>query len=550
MGAIELSMHKIKALAHAFRLELYVIFAAILVLWQMLLPGYILTLDMTFGPVASTVSFVGLSAAGWPMHALLAGLHYILSGWIVEKVVLFMLFFFLFYLPLKFYPFASKYGERYITALVFAVNPFVYERLLAGQWGVLFGYALLFPFIAGLIGLARAPERRRAIYTFLWLLAIGVFSLHFLAIGLILLVVFALIEVRSWKLLKNIAIGVILFALLSCYWLIPTALTTGATRLETFTPSQWSAFGTASGSHIGLEGNVAALYGFWGEHEPLMERFVLPKDEGAWWYGALAAMALLMLVGAYAGLRSREYRRTTVFLLIGGFLAFVFSCGVNSHIFGGINNWLFEHIGFWTGFRDSEKWSGALALTYALLAGLGTELILERIPKRTILLILCALPIAYTPTLLFGAVGQLQPVWYPQSWYQADAIVKQSPDCTALFLPWQEYYSPKWDNNFMLAGNLAPGFFHCTIISGQDIELDDVGTPSGFTSQYYAIEKAVTSNTADPDQTITLLKEQGIRYIIFTNDISRIDPYTYPFLGSSKLQKVLSTSGLALFRVL
>ncbi len=544
-------MQRIKELVYRFRFELFAVVGAVVVLWQMLLPGYVLTLDMTFGPVARAISFTGLSTAAWPLNALLAGFYHFFSGWVVEKIVLFALLFLLFYLPLKFYPFASKHGERYITALVFAINPFVYERLLAGQWGVLFGYTLLFPFIAGLINLAKVPERRQAIYTFLWLLAIGVFSLHFLAIGIILLVVYALVMVRNWKLVKEIALGAVLFALFSCYWLIPAALTTGAARLSTFTSSQWSAFGTAQDPHIGLEGNVAALYGFWGEHEPWIERFVLPKNEGTWWYGALAVMALLVLCGAYAGLRSRD-RRTTIFLLIGGFLAFVLSCGVNSHVFGGINTWLFEHVRFWKGFRDSEKLSGVLALMYALLAGLASEWILLRTvaQRRAFFIVLCVIPLAYTPALLFGAVGELQPVWYPQAWYQADALLKQSSNCTALFLPWQEYYSPKWNNNFILAGNTAPDFFHCKITAGQDFSLDGVGTPPGLTPEYYAIEDAVESNTASPDQVIKLLKADGIRYIIYTNDVTSVDPYHYPFLASSLLQKELSTNGLALFRIL
>src|SRR3990172_10911585 len=87
-----------------------------LILWQLLLPGYILTLDMVWG-----------------------------GSWITQKLFLIVLFFLLFYLPVKFFPFEIGEKYKYFAGLFYTINPFVYERFLAGHWLVLLLYAMLPP---------------------------------------------------------------------------------------------------------------------------------------------------------------------------------------------------------------------------------------------------------------------------------------------------------------------------------------------------------------------------------------------------------------------
>ena len=192
-----------------FQYELFALGGTIVLLWQMLLPGYVLTLDMVFGPHAVMPSYAGLSAATFPPAYVIYLLHSVLSGWVIEKLILFLLFFLLLYLPLRFYPFRNIYGEAYFAALLFAVNPFVYERFLAGQWEVLYAYAFLFPFISCLIRFYQNLSWRSVCMAALWLLLIGMFSLHILVMGAIILLIYALIAAlrisiaREWQILKT-----------------------------------------------------------------------------------------------------------------------------------------------------------------------------------------------------------------------------------------------------------------------------------------------------------------------------------------------------------
>ena len=545
-------MQKIKDFACRFRFEIFATLGAVVVLWQMLLPGYVLTLDMVFGPQMALPSYSGLSAAAFPPSYLIYLLHLVLSVWVIQKIILFLLFFSLFYLPLRFYPFLSAYGERYFVAIFFAINPFVYERLLAGQWKVLVAYAFLFPFVSLLIRFYREHSWRSILYAFGWLLAIGMFSLHFLVMDLILLALFALVMLRSWELFKPLAIGSITFAFLSLYWLIP-AFTAPTISVNTFSQADWSAFSTAGDRHIGTLGNVAALYGFWGEHETWTAHFSSPKENPWLWGVSGALLAILIGLGIIKGLLDARTRLLTVWIALVGIAAFMFSTGVGESILRPFNTWLFEHVWFWRGFRDTEKWSGVLALSYALFAGLGLGYLADKAARyrkslHIVVLGVCLLPVLYMPTMLWGFSNQLRPVQYPAVWGQANEILKQDTKCKAIFLPWHQYYTPIF-NNRILTGNTSPSYFDCVIISSADAEIGDVGDAAGKSPEYYAIGAVVTSNTADPDATVKLLASYGVRYVIFTNDEVSNDPYTYPFLGSNLLHKVIDTPSLVLFEV-
>ena len=182
-------MNKLRDYLWRFRDEIFALVGMIVVLWQMLLPGYVLLLDLTWGPIRHfTTQDHFLNTL--PIDALLAFVQQFDVGWVVEKGVLILLCFALFYIPLRAYPFVSRYGERYVAALFFAINPYVYERLLAGQWLVVAGYCVLPLFLSSLYHALYDISWRRTLMPFVWLFAIGLFSLHTLVMGCILYAMF------------------------------------------------------------------------------------------------------------------------------------------------------------------------------------------------------------------------------------------------------------------------------------------------------------------------------------------------------------------------
>ena len=545
-----------------YRDAIFALFSTIVILWQMLLPGYVLTLDLAWGPLRTVASLFSPQVFNtFPISALIYVIQLVLSGWVVEKMMLFGLCFALFYIPLIAYPLISRFGERYVAALFFAINPFVYERLLAGQWLVLAGYCVLPLLFKSLVVMWRDRSWRAMVMPFVWLVCIGLFSLHLLVMSCILYAIWwAAVLLRGIlrdpasvrEFIIRSAGGVALFLVVSMYWTFPYLLHPAAAPINGFDPSQWAAFATAASERVGVLGNVATLYGFWGEHEAWARQFLWPKvAEGMWWHLSAGAFLGVVALGAWIGLRRRESRSVVTLLLVGAIIAVIFSAGLGGGVTYGLNAWLFEHVWFWKGFRDTEKWSTVVACVYAIFAGIASGYFLERVRaslRPFLFIALCLVPIFYAPTLLFGLMGQVQPVWYPSEWAQVDAVLKQDTTCKALFLPWHQYYSLGFDHGLSV-GNVSGSYFDCSIVSAQNIELDDSDTPTGYDQRYYTLQSALINNEGDPDAVARILTEQGIDYVIATPDALLADPYSYPLLRSKKLTPIVTNPVVDLYRV-
>jgi hypothetical protein len=250
--------------------------------------------------------------------------------------------------------------------------------------------------------------------------------------------------------------------------------------------------------------------------------------------------------------RDKNIRVQIACLTLVACLAVIFSSGIGQGIFLDFNVWLFDNIPFWKGFRDTQKWSGLLVTFYALFAGYGLFYILSQtteIYRRSLLWLSCCIPIVLTPMMLFGFSGQLQTVQYPPEWYEVNTIIKNDSDCRVLFLPWHQYYTLKF-NNDLLTGNVASSFFECDVLAGKNMELGSIDSQGGHGEVYDRIENLVANNNGDKEKTVLLLKAEGIKYVIFTDDIQYEDKYLYPFLQSEQLELIYEKEGIYLYQIL
>jgi hypothetical protein len=544
----------------------------IIVMWQLLLPGYIVTLDMVFGPSHVFYPPQGF-LNGLPISILLYLFSYVIPAWLVEKALLCGIFFALFYLPLRFFPpefeLSAKGSDwiKYFAAIFYAVNPFVYERFLAGQWEVLAGYALLAPLVCILLRFLRAPRAKAALWLAAALLIIGLFSIHALVMSVIFVALAIIIEAIRllWRhepaplkaLIKSTMVMAVVFIFASSYWIVPLFVS-HVSPIAGFGSADQTAFMTASDQYVGATGNVALLMGFWGEAYPWGKQFISPKDVSTFVPAAIVVFSLIG-VGAVVSVRRRASRKAAIVLIIFAGLAWIFSMGA-AGIFHGINDWLFTHLSLWRGFRDSEKWSMWLSLAYAYFGAVGAGWLVAKLTSRlrvyrlALICILLFVPIMYAAPEIGGMYGQLKPIWYPTSWSQVNDIVKSSPDCSALFLPWHLYYSLSF-NNEILTADPAASFFDCDIIEGQNADIGsiDINTVDVSSStRYGAISAAVTdSEAADSFRTVATLRQYKIQYIIDTGDLAGVDPYDYGFLTDTDIMKVYgsgsATSSIVLY---
>lgn len=533
-----------------------------LILWQMLLPGYILTLDMVFTPHLEFYLAANNFYNNLPLIYSLKFLNLFLSGWIIQKIMLIALFFCLFYLAVRFLPIPKKCHANYWGALFFAINPFVYERFLAGHWTHLFAYAFLPPFIFYLFKFAKSPGWQNSSWLFGWLFLIGIFSLHFLVMAILILMPYLFFVVLKNLIIKNkrkakdilifTLIFGIFFIIINSYWLIPYLFNPQKSIINNFTQENLEAFKTSGDAILGANLNVLSLYGFWQESQPWANYWLWPKDNFIFWSILAMGLAAIILIGAIKGLKDKTCRGKALFFLTLSFFAFTFSAGLGETIFKSLNQWLFENLFFWRGFRDSNKFSGFLALSYAYLGSYGLVFIINKLQKYKIanlaLIALFSFPLFYTYPMLGGFARQLQPVWYPQSWHQINEILNlDNQEFKVLFLPWHQYLSLNF-NHQLITANPAKAFFGKEIIQGQNMELGNIFTTAND-HDYQEIEKLIINSNKNPDEIIADLQTKHIKYIIFAHDLIEQDTFTYQFLNSKKLWKTFNSTEITFYKI-
>lgn len=502
---------------------------AVFLLSKMLLPGYILTLDMVWLPALPYGWRVDELNNSFLIHAFLHALSLLISAWVVQKMLLVALFFLLFYIPWKFLPFVAGTWARVFAAGVFALNPFVYSRILAGQWFHLFGYALLPLLLYSLVRLTDRSDRRSAGIFFLALFCIGLFSIHFLYLACVVSGIWLFSHVVHvwWKgsagQAKSIAQSAFLaglgFVLINLYWIIP-ALVRPAPLEARFDQTYFTAFAAGANDTVPVLANVAVLGGFWGEHMAWRYYFVWPQEQMVFWVAAISILALVGL-GVWRLLRKPETRFSAAILCVIGIGAYVTALGAADTPFQHFNLFLYEHVPFWSGLRDSHKIAGVLAVVYAVFAGVGVSAFLEKIKARSVSMesfssvAILLLPAIFGMYMWGGMHGQLAPVWYPQGWYEAKGTIDQLPPGEkVLVLPWHGYLSLDFARNRIVANPATAFFGRDRVVAGRGVEFGSIHDQE-IDPKYRDIDRFVLSaETLTPQQLASGLKERGISHIL------------------------------------
>lgn len=365
-----------------------------------------------------------------------------------------------------FFPLATTGGARLVRAapllarlgagLFYAVNPFVFDRLYAGQFGVLLGYALL-PFaVAALLVAAREPYRigRAAC----WAGATVMMSEHFAWILVPVAAAIVLTRPRRW--LASLRLGAVALgaAAISAYLMVPPLLA-GVSPAGPLT--QLSAYRTQSDPRVGLMVNVAGLYGFFRPGP------IEPKDLFSRWPAILAALMLIVAAGYVAVLRDAGRRRDSLAILAAGVVGYFLALGSQGPT-GGLFRFAYEHVPGFVMMREPEKFSVLVALAYAYGFGWGIAWLTAGSRQKAARLVPAALafalPFAYTPNLLGGLGGQVKASEVPSSWASAAHVTGSA---TVLFLPWDEYLPTPFTGHRTIA-NPAASYFAGTVLVSQN----------------------------------------------------------------------------------
>lgn len=550
----------------------YFLGLAVLVFYPSVGRGYLLSLDMVVVPDMHFLSF-GLDAKDplyygrLPVLAAFDALGTVIPTWAIQQLALVAIV-----AGSGFAMYTVLHGRSPVASLfagtVYAVNPFVYARLLAGHWFFLLGYAVLPLAVMAVASLLRSGPGRRWVRlrrAALWTGVVALFDPHaVLLLGVVagLLAVTATLgtSVSSKRTVARrfAAYGVVAIGV-NAFWLLPAihALFTGTSLLSSVTSVDLAAFSARGtvGGNVPL--SVATLYGFWrgGAIQPV-HLLGLPV--------AVTLYAVVLFFAVYGWYEHRDESVVRA-IALAALVGFVMAMGLSHPVAAPVTRWLFEHVLPLRGMRDTQKFAALLALAYAYLGGLGLDSLAEEFletcrsgrldwyrgryvgpTRRTIfavvfVVVVLVVPLAYSVTMFGGLWGQLQPTDYPAGWEEANTYLDGDPSAyRVLVLPWHQYMALSFTDRKV--ANPTDLYFDERVVRGRNIEL------AGIESQATDPTRVRIRRLLATGENVTNLGSElsglGVKYVVV---LKEVDYARYDYLQSDPdLETVLVNDRLIL----
>ncbi|HEV7677231.1 MAG TPA: hypothetical protein VGQ42_01525 [Candidatus Dormibacteraeota bacterium] len=403
------------------------------------------------------------------------------------------------------------------AGLLAVLNPWVFDRLSEGQWGVVGAAGALFIWVAAFDALQRKPDVRRAAALALAGVVTVALSANFAGI-LGVLAIAAVIAGRPWRdrtRLRWTATAAALTCVLLLYGVVPFFLQQGGgtyATVQSYGRADFLAFRPTPDQQYGAIPALAGLYGEWAERSG---RIPVATTGNPWWPASTALLVAFAVIGA---IRAPQRR----WLLPAGLVGLAISASTATSWGIDAAVWLAQHVPLAAAYRDTQKWD---ALWLVALAILGAEAVtaVPRLFRGRRPLALWAGPAAATVmalAILFPAgIHQLQtlpdlvkPADYPQDWYAAAAYLDGNVprDAPVVVLPWH-LYEPL-DFTGRLVANPAPEFFPGTLIVPNDPELPGQTAPAASPGNIGAI--ALAQPEPRPCALADAVRAAGVRWVV------------------------------------
>jgi hypothetical protein len=452
---------------------------ALLALGPLLGRGYVLTYDMVFVPrLELTRGLLGLDTAvarAVPADLLVALASRLVPADLVQKLVLAGVFAGAAAGAARLVP-SRSLAARAAAAVLYAWNPFIYERLLMGHWGLLVSYAAL-PWAARAALDPRAGKHALPhLVLSLAVAAAGSPSGGLLA-ALVALCVAAIppwprpgLEAARGREPARAALVGGVALVVNAPWLVPSLLRPGGVPVR---PEGVEAFAARPDGPLGTVGSLVGLGGIWNA-------LAVPPGVGSWPWLAGLAVVLAVAVAGWPLLGRRWPVGAAVGLLAAAGAGLVVAA---APALPGLR-WLAELVvtevpggGL---IRDSQKLVAPLALAEAVCFGLGVERVLPPLPPRWVRPAaagLVAAPVLLLPALAWGAAGRLAAVDYPPAFAEARAAMAADPVPGAvLVLPWHLYQPYPWNGDRVVL-DPAQRWFTRRAVGNDDLELVGLTVP-------------------------------------------------------------------------
>ncbi|MFI5889690.1 hypothetical protein ACIA5D_06175 [Actinoplanes sp. NPDC051513] len=414
--------------------------------------GYVLRYDMVFVPrqplTWNLIAPIGTMPRAVPEDALVSLSALIAPGWLVQRVALAGILAAAAIGAGRLVP-TRRVLTRLVAALAYAWTPFLAERLLIGQWGLLLCYAAL-PWIVSAARDLRLGHPRAGARLVLAAACASVTPTGgLIALATTVALVPPAGPARRWppghtptdpawrRRRREGRVAVAAVAALNAPWLVVAAT---SSMIRVTTPEAVAMFSARAENWAGALVALAGTGGIWNA-------LAVPASRS----GPLVPLVTLVLVAvAVAGfgpLRRRWPEGTATRLArLAGFALFFSAIGV----LPGTSGTLRTAVDLLPGaglFRDGQKFLMPYVLLLALCLALGAEWLADRLTAVGGGLVLAGfllLPVVALPDLAWGAGGKLRPVEYPAEWATVAAAVAEAPG-PVLSLPMSAYRAYPWN---------------------------------------------------------------------------------------------------------
>jgi hypothetical protein len=522
----------------------------IIIFAPLLVPGYILSFDMTWGPEAYAPEN---TSNIWLLYKLISTTS-LVANWLPQKLIIFAIILVSSIGAIKLVSITNKYRANMLivfAGIFYLFNPFFYIRLVAGQWLVLIGYALLPWTVLAIWKFLNKPQLKTAWPVLAWLAAIGFTSIHTLGIvALIALVMFFVTFRIQLKQKLILAAGIVAaWAVINLVWLIP--LLTGSSKsgqsIQSFGGSQLQAFATNGTIFDSPALSALFLTGFWADDQG---RYSLPSDLGVVWYIAAFLLFGLMITGLVYVIRKKD--KLGISIAIAAFIAWILAVGIAWNVTAPLTQFLHQYVALYAGYREPQKWLMLVAVAYAYLGTMGLVSIVEILKRRNlqkfimpVFFIAIILPILFTPNLAWGAGGQLKSVQYPSGWAQAAETLESVPEDTKiLVLPWHMYLHVGFADR--VVANPTKYYFTQDMIVGNNSELKGV-PPVNQDKLHGYINNDLLPQRNKVTDAGTQLSKYGVKYVLL---LKEADYKTYGWVSKqTDLTVVEDNDSLTLYKI-
>lgn len=525
---------------------------SLLILNKLLLPGYVLTLDMVWPTKFKIREFFGWNEiyngiaekmiAHLPLRVFYFFLNFIIPSWLIQKLILISIFFLCGVGAYGLCPTKNKFS-KFFAGILYTVNPFTYIRFLAGQYGVLFGYALL-PFaLKYCLEFVRKKSWRCSLKLSLVLaLFPAILALHYLLVSLAFLLLFFFTALAEEKkkdaLMKNFILVVLSFLALSSYWLIPFFELKQPYKLTKVTEADVRFFTTKTSVDFNTLFYTAAMYGFWRS-----QAYLLPKSLIPFW-PLLFIFILFLTVHGFVKQRKNRYAIGLGFFTL---LSLILATGVTHQFFSKFYMFLFNEFQIFRSFREPHKLVAVLALSYSYFGGIGLEDLCRAVKRKSrlalSLFLLLTLTVPFVnafPMLYNGFYGQLESKFYPSIYAEVNDYLNEDKESfNVLYFPWHGYMDYTWSLPQRIA-NPARTVFDKPIIVGAD-------PMAHFSHPAYDYISFLLLNSKKIRNFGELVKLVNVKYIILDKtSLAPLKPYDFLY-NQTDLELVIN-SDLVVFR--